>query len=117
MTSSYALGVNSIPAPTSALDSRCRQGRPATRRIIDSKNFGISRPRLAVRRSRPAQAFGVKKYFRRCSPGVSKTSDKEDPTPFLWDSKIDSVQNPVCDPIPAVSQRPDDGAHVPSSVD
>jgi hypothetical protein len=43
-------------------------------------------------------------------------SDKEDPTATLGNSVVLSVQNSVGDPIPEVSQRPDDGTHIPSSV-
>jgi hypothetical protein len=43
-------------------------------------------------------------------------SDKEDPTTALGNSEVLSVQNSVGDPIPEVSQRPDDGTHVLSVV-
>jgi hypothetical protein len=43
-------------------------------------------------------------------------SDKEDSTATLGYSETGSVQNPPADPIPAFAQRPDNGSHIPSSV-
>ena len=71
---------------------------------------------LDARRRIPRQALGLKKYFCRCSPGISKTSDNEDSTAALGDSEVLSVQHSPRDAIPDVNQRFDDGCHVPSSV-
>jgi hypothetical protein len=43
-------------------------------------------------------------------------SDKEDSAATLGDSEKLCVQNPVADPVPAASQRPDNGSHIPSTV-
>ena len=79
------------------------------------KIVGNSFPRLAARRSMPAQAFALKKY-RRGTPPVSKMSDNEDATAPLGHSEELSVQHSPGAPIPEFRQRPDDGTKVPSSV-
>ena len=56
---------------------------------------GNALPRFAARRRIPAAAFQLKKYFRRCGPGLSKLSDKEHTTATLGHSVVLSVQNPV----------------------
>lgn len=43
-------------------------------------------------------------------------SDNEDATALLGDSKVLSVQNAVCEPIPEDAQEPEEGTKVPSSV-
>jgi hypothetical protein len=58
----------------------------------------------------PVAALGLKQYFDR-SGRVSKTSDNEDATAALGDSKELSVQHSVGEPIPALAQRPEDGTH------
>jgi len=64
----------------------------------------------------PAAALGLKEYLSRCSPGGSKMSDNDDSTAPLGDSEALSVQHSPGEAIPEVSQRPDDGTHVPSSM-
>jgi hypothetical protein len=79
------------------------------------KIVGNSFPRLAARRSMPAQAFALKKY--RCgTPPVSKMSDNEDATAPLGHSKELSVQHSPSATIPEFRQCPDDGAEVPAAV-
>jgi hypothetical protein len=76
---------------------------------------GNSRPRFAARRRIPAQAFALKKYRSGTSP-VTKISDNEDTTASLGNSEVLSVQDSVGPPVPEFSQRPKDGAKVPSFV-
>ena len=80
-----------------------------------SSSGGSARPRRDARRKIPWQAFGLKEYLCRCAPVVSKTSDNDDSTAALGDSEMASVQHSVGEPIPALSQGPEDGSHVPSS--
>ena len=95
------IAVSFDPPPTS-----CK----AWRKIV-----GNSFPRLAARRSMPAQAFALKKY--RCgTPPVSKMSDNEDATASLGHSEELSVQHSPGATIPEFRQRPDDGAEVPPAV-
>ena len=63
----------------------------------------------------PLEAVALKKYRCGSSP-VSKTSDNEDATAALWNSKVLSVKNPVGEPIPEFRQRPEEGTKRPSSV-
>lgn len=42
--------------------------------------------------------------------------DNEHSTTTLGDSEVLSVKNPVCDPIPEFSQRPEHDSHIPSCV-
>jgi hypothetical protein len=72
-------------------------------------------PRLAARRSIPAQAFALKKY-RCCTSPVSKMSDNEDATASLGHSEELSVQHSPGGTIPEFRQRPDDGAKVPPAI-
>jgi hypothetical protein len=62
----------------------------------------------------PLQAVGLKK--NRCgTPPVSKMSDNKHASAPLWNSEVLSVKNPVGEPIPELSQRPEEGAKIPSS--
>jgi hypothetical protein len=63
----------------------------------------------------PLQACALKKYGCGRSP-VSKISDKKDAAASLWNSEVLSVKNPVCEPIPALSQAPEQGTKGPSLV-
>src|SRR5208282_5622888 len=56
----------------------------------------------------------VKKYFFRWSP-VSKISDHEDAGTALQEPEMSRVENPVGEPIPAVSHFPEDGSKDPSA--
>jgi hypothetical protein len=76
---------------------------------------GNALARLAARRSIPAQALALKKY-RRGTPPVSKMSYNEDATASLGHSEELSVQHSPGATIPDVSQRPEDGAKVPSAI-
>jgi hypothetical protein len=79
------------------------------------KIVGNSFPRLAARRSMPAQAFALKKYRCGTTP-VSKMSDNEDATAPLGHSEELSVQHSPGATIPEFRQCPDDGAKVPPAV-
>jgi hypothetical protein len=88
---------------------------PATACKAWRKIVGNSFPRLAARRSIPAQAFALKKY--RCgTPPVSKMSDNEDTTASLGHSEELSVQHSPGTAIPEFRQRPEDCAKIPSTV-
>jgi hypothetical protein len=76
---------------------------------------GNSRPRLAARRSIPAQAFALKKNRCGTSP-VSKVSDNEHTAAALGHSEVLSVKHSIGEPIPEFCQAPEDGTKVPSSV-
>lgn len=89
---------------------------PDTNSRAARNTSGRLRFRFSALRKIPDAAFWLKKNFSRCGPGISKMSDKEDSAAALGDSEKLCVQNPVADPIPAASQRPDNGSHVPSSV-
>jgi hypothetical protein len=47
---------------------------------------------------------------------VSKISDNEHTTASLGHSEELSVKHSICEPIPELSQRPEEGTKVPSSV-
>jgi hypothetical protein len=101
-----------------------RQGRrqqvyvifpPATVSSAARKCGGSVLPRFTARRRIPAEAFALKKYRRGSSP-VSMMSDNEHAAPALGHSEILSVKNSVGEPIPALPQRPEEGAKVAASV-
>lgn len=73
-------------------------------------------PRFAARRRIPRQAFALKKYRCGTLPESSRMCDKEDSAAALWNSEVLSVKNAVGEPIPELSQRPEEGAKVLSSV-
>ena len=79
------------------------------------RGSGIFTPLLTALSRIPRQVLGLKKYFCGRSP-VSKISNKEDSTTLLGYSEVFSVKDAVGPPIPDLSQRPDDGTKVPSSV-
>jgi hypothetical protein len=60
----------------------------------------------------PAQARLLKKYRCGTSP-VSKISDNEDATAALGDSEVLSVQHSVCETVPELAQRPEEGTKIP----
>jgi hypothetical protein len=85
---------------------------------IGGNAFPLRSARLKI----PLQAFGESEYFSGSAP-VSRTSDNEHTSPALRDgsgpsphSHVLSVQHSVCEPIPELHQRPEEGAKVPSSV-
>ena len=83
------------------------QGRTQARR------GAIPPPRM--RRSTPEAALGVKKYpFGTIDSSAVEMSDEKDPTASLGHSVVLSVQHPVGELIPELSQRPDEGTKVPS---
>ena len=88
---------------------------------------GSAFPRLSARLKMPLQAFAESENLGGSGP-VSNTSLNEatddehaasalrngsGPSPH---SHVLSVQHPVCEPIPELAQRPEEGAKVPSSV-
>jgi hypothetical protein len=77
--------------------------------------MGKSLPLFSARRMIPLQAVALKKYRCGSSP-VSKTSDNEDATAPLWNSKVLSVQDSVGPPVPELPQPSENGTKVPSSV-
>jgi hypothetical protein len=90
---------------------------------IGGNSFPLRSARLKI----PLQAFGESEYFSGSGP-VSSTSlneatNDEDPAAALRDgsgpsphSHVLSVQHSVCEPIPELHQRPEEGAKIPSSV-
>jgi hypothetical protein len=84
---------------------------------IGGNSFPLRSARLKI----PLQAFGESEYFSGSGP-VSKTSDNEDTSPALRNgsgpsphSHVLSVKHPVGPPIPELTQRPEEGAKIPSS--
>jgi hypothetical protein len=79
------------------------------------RDGGSGFPRLSARRRIPRQAVPLKKYRCGTSP-VSKMSDNEHATAALGYSKVLSVKNPVCGPIPELPQHCEEGSKRPSLV-
>jgi len=63
----------------------------------------------------PLQAVELKKNLCGRSP-VSKISDNEDATAALWNSKVLSFKNSVCEPIPELCQPSEEGSKIPAFV-
>jgi hypothetical protein len=82
-----------------------------------SKGSGSCFPRRLALRKIPAAAFGDSEYFcNSLPPPVSKTSDNEDSTAALWNSKVLSIKHPPADAIPALDQRFNDCGHISSVI-
>lgn len=86
----------------------------ATTSSAARKDGGNDLPLASARLRIPAAALWLKKY-RAGTGSVSSTSDNDDTTAPLWNSGVLSVQHSVGEPKPELSQRPEDGTHVPSS--
>lgn len=75
----------------------------------------VNCPRTPSRRAIPFKALLLKKNRCGTSP-VSKTSDNEHTAASLGYSKVLSVKNSVCEPIPELPQHPEEGSKIPSSI-
>jgi hypothetical protein len=75
-----------------------------------SKDIGKARPRLSARRSIPAAAFGLKKYFGWT--WGSKMSDNVDTAASLGHSEILAIKHSPRQAIPAFGKRFEDDPHV-----
>lgn len=71
-------------------------------------------PLLSARRSIPAQALGLKEYFRR-SPEVSKDPDSKETPAALGHSEELRVQNTPPDSVSLSTSTPD-ASHLPEEA-
>ena len=112
-----SLRTDAVVKRTDYLQTACalKVGAKATTAASAASNAsGNFFPRFSARRRIPAHAFALKKNRCGTTP-VSKVSDNEHTTASLGHSEVLSVQHSVCEPVPELPQRPEDGTKIPSS--
>jgi hypothetical protein len=108
--------LSSGPPPTESVAGEGVDDATACKAV--SSGSGRLLPLRPALRRIPCAAFWLKKYLDRPGTvGGSSTSASDDehaPSPLGY-SEVLSVQHSIGDAIPAVSQRPEDDSHIPSS--